>query len=377
MAGKKNPPAPPAPPSPEAREEVLTIIRKAAEPMLAKPLVKLLSPRHRVAEADLEQVLDELVVAGALFAVAPKTAKAKRRYWGRDPRAVARAAVLEAIANAAEPLPAKKLASQLKTPIKFAELELTQLLNEQAAAGALHVIPGTTAKGPPRYWQHDALEFGRREVLKMLDAKGPQTLANLKKAAKGLDDSRFQQVVQGMIAGSALWRHPPLGKAGKELFGRKPPSPEPYLREIGTQLAKSIAQLVEAKVPQEDLRRAVVQVVEAAGVRFTASSSGANNGAPPTDAPRATRMEGGQLIELMKEIEPGAERGALVASRDLRRAARLEKSQFDECVLDLARQGRLSLHRHDYVASLSPVERDELVTDGNGTYYVGMALPQR
>ncbi|MEY3226139.1 MAG: hypothetical protein RLZZ536_758, partial [Planctomycetota bacterium] len=32
------------------------------------------------------------------------------------------------------------------------------------------------------------------------------------------------------------------------------------------------------------------------------------------------------------------------------------------------------LHRHDFASSLSVVERDELVTDGEGQYFVGMAL---
>jgi hypothetical protein len=54
----------------------------------------------------------------------------------------------------------------------------------------------------------------------------------------------------------------------------------------------------------------------------------------------------------------------------------LEKQLFDRAVLELARQGRLSLHRHDFPSSLSPAERDELVTDGAGAYYVGMALRQ-
>ncbi len=76
----------------------------------------------------------------------------------------------------------------------------------------------------------------------------------------------------------------------------------------------------------------------------------------------------------MRRIEPGADRGALIGARDLRRAARLEKQAFDQAVLDLARQGRLSLHRHDYPASLSPAEREDLVADGAGAFYVGLAL---
>lgn len=82
------------------------------------------------------------------------------------------------------------------------------------------------------------------------------------------------------------------------------------------------------------------------------------------------------LFELMDSIEPGARRGALVAARDLRRVAGLAKEAFDVEALRLSRTGTLSLHRHDYPASLTPAEREELVTDGNGTFYVGMAIRQ-
>jgi hypothetical protein len=76
----------------------------------------------------------------------------------------------------------------------------------------------------------------------------------------------------------------------------------------------------------------------------------------------------------MKQVEPGAQHGALVTSRELRRAARLNKADFDALALELARQGRLVLHRHDFASSLSPEEKDELVSDGQGNYYVGLAL---
>lgn len=82
------------------------------------------------------------------------------------------------------------------------------------------------------------------------------------------------------------------------------------------------------------------------------------------------------LVALMRKIEPGADRGALVSCRDLRLAAKLSKRKFDAAVLRLARLQRVSLHRHDHAASLKPEKLAELVTDGNGTYYVGLAIRQ-
>jgi hypothetical protein len=80
------------------------------------------------------------------------------------------------------------------------------------------------------------------------------------------------------------------------------------------------------------------------------------------------------LVRLMRQLDAGADRGALVTARVLRGAAGLPKKQFDELALQLSRAGRIVLHRHDFASSLSVVERDELVTDGEGQYFVGMAL---
>ena len=358
------------PPSPEAHANLLSVIRSSPVPLMARSLAKLLEAPYEILEADLISILDEHVVAGRLYRYPPKTLTSKPRFWDRDALALNRAAALDAIHCADGPLTSRELLKRMVVPLKLTASELTEILNQYVLAGTLHVLPPATAKSQARYWHSDALEFGRRAILRALEAKGQQVEARLKKEVKGLSDSQFQQIVQDAIAARAIWRHPPLGKTKKQLLGIRPPSPEPYLRQIGTQLTTVIAQLTAVNVAPEELRRALVQMIEAAGIPFAnTSASIATNVAvspPPTI----------DLIGLMRRLEPGADRGALVGSRDLRRAAQVDKLAFDRAVLELAQQGRLSLHRHDYAASLSPAERDELVTDGAGAFYVGMALRQ-
>lgn len=79
------------------------------------------------------------------------------------------------------------------------------------------------------------------------------------------------------------------------------------------------------------------------------------------------------MIDAMKRIEPGAERGALVGFRELRKTSPLSKELFDTIALDTARRGLVSLHRHDFATSLPAAELAELVTDGE-TYYIGCAM---
>jgi hypothetical protein len=359
------------PPSPEARAHLLTVLRSTTEPLPARALAKLLMPPFRIAEADLVPILEEHVAAGTLYASPGKTPAGKPRYWDRDTLALGRAALLETLEQAEGPLAVKELAKAISRAIRFTESEVEQLLDEQVQAGRLHRFPAAAPKGKPRYWIGDPLEYGRLALRKVLDAKGPQTEGALKKTLKGLSGGQFDEILAAAIAARVVWRHPPVGKTKKELLGTKPPSPEPYLYEVGRQLAEIVARLTAVNVSGDSLRRALVQLIEGAGIPFAAAA------VTDRESAGSGQRVAVDLIGLMRRIEPGAERGALVGARDLRRAAQLEKEDFDRAVLELARQGGLSLHRHDYATILTPAERDELVTDGAGTYYVGVALRQR
>jgi hypothetical protein len=365
MAAKK---APVGPPSPETREQLWQLIRSTTEPLTAKALARRLLPPHRIGVAQLVPLLDEQVAAGGLFRIPPATAKGSSRFWDRDLSAVLRTAAVDLVRRTERPLTPRELLGGLGLPFKVTEPELTAILKAMVDSRDVFTIPAMTAKGKPRFWRHDALEFGRQELVKQLETRGAQPAAALRKSLKGFGESQFQQILSGALAAHLLWRHPPLGKSKHELIGKAPPSPEPYLRDVGQQLAQVVSRLQAAEIPREALRRAVLQMVEAAGVEFTPGTLAVPGARilpahPPVD-----------LIRMMRRIEPGADRGALIGARDLRREAQLEKQHFDQAVLELARQGKVSLHRHDYPTGLTESEREDLVYDGAGNYYVGVAL---
>lgn len=69
--------------------------------------------------------------------------------------------------------------------------------------------------------------------------------------------------------------------------------------------------------------------------------------------------------------------GDLLSLSRMREGSRMSKSAFDKAILGLEKDGRVSLHHHDYPHSLSSGDRDKLVHDSkNNTYYVGVALKQ-
>lgn len=276
--------------------------------------------------------------------------------------------VYQQIQQTSEPVTAGQIANLLAPPHKLSEAKVTPILDEFVAAARLQLFPPKTAKGKPRYWDRDQNEFARSLILETLDKKGSLAKTDLRKAVKQLTEELFLNAFQGLLDSQKLFEHPPLPKKKTSLFGKCPPAPEPYLNDLGGQLSKIVAQLRGASVPVEVLRRALVQLVESTGVPFGEGAAVTRSAAIPLQELNV------DLIALMRSIEPAADSGALVAARELRRAARIDKMPFDQEILALARQGRLMLHRHDFASGLSQAERDELVTDGAGTYYVGMAL---
>lgn len=348
-------------PSAEARADVLAIVRRQAEPIALKAIAKLLPAAHHMSDADLQATVQEFRSTTELYEYPPKSATGPLRYWDRDTRQLAREAVSKRLSNWPEPIAAKELATRLGLPFKVSENDLTTILADFVTRGLLHEIPAATAKGKVRYWNQDRSEYFRTTVLQVLQAKGPLPEAKLQSALKGITPGEWQQVRETLRQSQKMFAHPPVGKKGKAAFGLRPPTAAPYLKEFAGPLTTIITTLTEAGVAADDIRRAIVEMVEAAGIPFGMSR------AAPSTAPE-------RLIELMMTLEPGAARGTLIGVRDLRRAARWDKAAFDAAVLQLSRDGKLALHRHDFPSNLTPAERDDCVTDGSGNYYVGLAL---
>lgn len=78
----------------------------------------------------------------------------------------------------------------------------------------------------------------------------------------------------------------------------------------------------------------------------------------------------GGIHELLKREG----KGALISIRKLRAALTLDKERFDGAVLGLYYRDNLVLHHHDNVGNMSEAERNELILDKHGNYYVGVAL---
>ena len=100
---------------------------------------------------------------------------------------------------------------------------------------------------------------------------------------------------------------------------------------------------------------------------------------PATSCSYTTPIPGnlaGAAIRVYAEIygKRCAEDGALIDLADLRRAAGLPKTTFDKAVLALARSGRIQIQSHSLPASLTAAEREELIPNGRGSYFLAAGI---
>jgi hypothetical protein len=92
-------------------------------------------------------------------------------------------------------------------------------------------------------------------------------------------------------------------------------------------------------------------------------------GEPPVDGAEAERC----VLMALDEIAAGEPPGSIIAVARVRARAGLPKAAFDRSALALAEAERVALHYYDHPFSMTPAERDELVRDEEGTYYIRMA----
>jgi len=80
-----------------------------------------------------------------------------------------------------------------------------------------------------------------------------------------------------------------------------------------------------------------------------------------------------QFLEALRKVARGGQ--GLIPVTEVRAAADLPKVVFDALALRLMREGKLTMHEHDFPESLPDARRAGLVESPKGRVFIGMALP--
>ncbi|MES1175998.1 MAG: hypothetical protein ABUL62_16880 [Myxococcales bacterium] len=179
--------------------------------------------------------------------------------------------------------------------------------------------------------------------------------AHLAREAPG-HETLLKAWLEEAIAQGRLFEHPASPGTRKKRYGLNRPVPDvsASLKSVLTQLRKALTSTDAKGVPREVVANALLSELGLSPLP----------GAPAQDG----------FLEALNQLATDNPGQALLSVRDLRARTGLGKEQFDKLALDLSRQGVISLHHHDHPASLSDLDREQLVRDARGTHYIGIAV---
>jgi len=285
---------------------------------------------------------------------------AKRR--GTEPRHVTSEELetaVRALVERASGLAGSEFKRELGKDFKGHDQRALEVASELASRGQLY---RWSSARKVRYFRHDPVAAVAEMALAVL-AEGPLTEGELKKRVearnRGLGDL-VKEWLKGALARGDVFVHVPLPRSKTKRFGRRP--------DVAVVLNKVLVELRKALGTAAGRRLERDLVAQALARELGVTLSSAQRAEPAERTDREVLLDA--LARLAEERAPQS----LLLVRELRARTSFDKERFDSVVLDLEREGLITLHHHDFPAALSPAERAELVSDGRGTHYVGIAL---
>ena len=334
----------------ETQGAVKGILQQSQAPKSISQIRKELAGSYRASSKELSTLLDEMASAGEIFSWPPK------KFWDRDPRVVLPDLILSFMTKSLVAT-ASKIKTSLKLPLEMVETALNELVD----TGRLYLWqPGMT----PYLCLLDPLKTALETILNAL-AAGPLTEKELVGLLrKRLPGYQVTHLKEHLSYSQQVYEYPKCGKL-KIKYGLEPPEPGPYLGKAVQDMTAVQRLLAPFGISLEAIHDALGREL---GLEHETGEPSRERSKAEIGSHDAEPL----LLKAITRLQPPGQRRALVSIRELRRSVGLAKSVFDRVVLALALQGKVALHHHDFPSSLSPDERDELVRDEQGTYYVGI-----
>lgn len=290
--------------------------------------------------------------------------------------------VVERVNRRGEPTTVAQLVKDLK-PLKKPAVEalVRGLLDRR------ELFVANPGERTPKYWTSDVGEQVRNRAAECL-ASGPRAekdvIAAVKRALGTLaSDKAIKARVGEMVERKQLHRHPGKGKTAGPL-ALQPFDPLAAL-SLKPATAKDLRALFEQMRDNVSVEAFLVRVGELVFPDATmpvTMASPTNGDAARRTEPVAEQPAGPdpdpELTNLLLKVVGEAGPGVPVAVAELRLQMPPEyrdKARFDRAVWRLVDDEQLYLSRHNYPASLTPEERESLLTDPQGVLYAVVYQP--
>jgi len=251
-------------------------------------------------------------------------------------------AAREALERAPAPLSLPQLYRQLTGPFKVPPKKKPEFKSQLENDATIFAWPKS------RFWLRDPRAVAADAAVEIASS-APLSEKDLLKALKpksfGFSGPPAKALIRALILERQLFEDPPWGKNRK--LTSTPPDPEPYRPALDAEI------------------RPILEKYAALGITPQALVTELCNTQLASPVP---------LLAALERIEP--RKGLVVAISKLRHDPELQnipKADFDRAAMELFAQRHVYLHDHSAPHTLSAAERDELIDDGKGNYYVGIA----
>lgn len=294
--------------------------------------------------------------------------------------------IAETVRAAPEPLPVGKIRAVLLPRCAVPEPILGETLEKLVADGHLHRFSPYRGEGA-RYWGGSIDAYAAKVIERELQGAPLSAAALEKKIASRLADNApadRRRILDELVNSGIVTQLPQQPGERTLLFSAKVPDTavalRPLVEDFAAKFAVQVARLEALGIDQSACYAALETLLDE--MLFADAESGvATKPSVDVTATTAVPSAGNDLgTTILQEITVASKQqrhGGLISIRELRQAVGAQaprKDAFDLAVLQLARDGKVWLYRHDYAASLSDGERQALVKDPQGNYYNGVSL---
>jgi hypothetical protein len=211
-----------------------------------------------------------------------------------------------------------------------------------------------------RFFLTDPMD-GLARAVQAAVSGGPLRESDLKyrveSAHRGYSDL-LKEWMKGALARGELYVHRPTRGSKLKRFGSTPDWAE-LLKKVVVEFKKALAAPAgRAYSPPQILQQLASEV----GIPAPSSTLLADGGAR------------GRVLAELRDLSARSKSNGLLSVAEVRARVALEKPELDRVMLELAKEGVVTLHQHDFPSSLSDSERALLVVDSRGNHFIGIAL---
>jgi hypothetical protein len=259
-----------------------------------------------------------------------------------------------ALETAGQARSAGQVWSALPKALRPAKPTVEERLTNMARDGRVHRWPGGRS---PQFALRPYSQRVREQVLEAL-SRAPMSEAQLRKAVGKAGAGELKKSLAGLVGEGRIHAWP--RRQGSAKYATVAADALEYLRE-------ALEQLLRAQQERGFTREQLL----AALARFAGAAVPERRATATVVDPTA------RILQALHELNPQVRQGALVYLPHLRHAVSGEipdKVTFDRLLLGLFAQGKIQLQSHPVPAQINPQERELMIPDGHGSYYMATGL---